>query len=155
MIKKAAINDIETIYDLLNDFAGDGLLLSRPLSKLYDNIRNFSVFVDEQTGRVVGCCAMAICWKDLAEIRSLAVRADFWGRGIGKQLVENALAEARMFEIKKIFVLTYKTDFFASIGFSEVDKSELPIKIWADCVTCVKFPDCDETAMVRILDTTS
>jgi len=60
-----------------------------------------------------------------------------------------------MFEIKKIFVLTYKTDFFASIGFSEVDKSELPIKIWADCVTCVKFPDCDETAMVRILDTTS
>jgi len=104
MIKKAAINDIETIYDLLNDFAGDGLLLSRPLSKLYDNIRNFSVFVDEQTGRVVGCCAMAICWKDLAEIRSLAVRADFWGRGIGKQLVENALAEARMFEIKKIFL---------------------------------------------------
>jgi amino-acid N-acetyltransferase len=149
MIKKAAINDIETIYHLLSDFAEKGFLLSRPLSKLYDNIRNFSVYVDEPAQQVVGCCALAICWKDLAEIRSLAVRPDAWGRGFGKQLVENALAEARSFDIKKVFVLTYKVDFFASFGFSVVDKSELPIKIWSDCITCVKFPDCDETAMVK------
>jgi amino-acid N-acetyltransferase len=150
MIRKAAINDIETIYHLLNDFAEQGFLLSRPLSKLYDNIRNFSVYVDEQKQAVVGCCALSICWKDLAEIRSLAVRSDCWGRGFGKQLVENALAEARSFDIKKVFVLTYKADFFASFGFSIVDKSELPIKIWSDCITCVKFPDCDEIAMVKI-----
>ena len=150
MIRKAALNDVETIYHLLNDFAEEGFLLSRPLSKLYDNIRNFSVCVDEQTNQVVGCCALAICWKDLAEIRSLAVRTDAWGRGFGKKLVENALAEACLFAIRKVFVLTYKTDFFAAFGFSVIDKSELPIKIWSDCITCVKFPDCDETAMVKI-----
>ena len=151
MIRKAAINDIEPIYHLLNDFAAAGYLLSRPLSKLYDNIRNFSVYVDASSGQVVGCCALAICWKDLAEIRSLAVRSDWWGKGIGKRLVEDALAEAGAFGIKKVFVLTYKVDFFASFGFSIIDKSELPIKIWSDCITCVKFPDCDETAMAKTL----
>ncbi|MEW6076983.1 MAG: N-acetyltransferase [Thermodesulfobacteriota bacterium] len=151
MIRKAAVNDIEIIYHLLNKFAEKGYLLSRPLSKLYDNIRNFSVYVNGGTQEVVGCCALAVCWKDLAEIRSLAIRPDCWGRGYGKQLVENALAEARSFDIKKVFVLTYKVDFFASFGFSVIDKSELPIKIWSDCITCVKFPDCDETAMVKNL----
>lgn len=153
MIRKAAIADVETIYHLLNDFAAEGFLLSRPLSKLYDNIRNFSVFVDEQSGQVVGCCALAICWKDLAEIRSLAVHTDYWGGGIGRQLVENALAEAGVFKIKKVFVLTYKVDFFTFFGFSVIDKGDLPIKIWSDCITCVKFPDCDETAMAKILNT--
>jgi amino-acid N-acetyltransferase len=151
MIRKAAIGDIEPIYHLLTDFAAQGFLLSRPLSKLYDNIRNFSIYQDEPSGQVVGCCALAICWKDLAEIRSLAVRSEYQGRGFGKGLVENALAEARAFEIKKVFVLTYKVDFFKSFGFSIIDKTELPIKIWSDCITCVKFPDCDETAMVKIL----
>ncbi len=152
MIRKALINDIEAIYHLLNDFGREGLLLSRPLSKLYDNIRNFSVYVDESDDQVAGCCALAVCWKDLAEIRSLAVRKDHWRRGIGTQLVKAALAEADMFNIKRVFVLTYEVDFFASFGFSVIDKNELPIKIWADCITCVKFPDCDETALAKSLD---
>ena len=151
MIRKAVINDIDPIYTLLTDFAKKGVLLSRPRSKLYDDIRDFFVCEDDQTGKMIGCCALSICWRDLAEIRSLAVHPDFWGRGFGQQLVENALAEARWFDIKKVFVLTYRVDFFASFGFSVVDKSELPIKIWSDCITCVKYPDCDETAMVKNL----
>lgn len=149
MIRKATIQDIKSIHRLLQEYGKKGELLSRPLSGLYDHVRDFSVFVDVQSDEVLGCCALQFCWEDLAEIRSVAVHPDHVGRKIGSQLIETALAEAKQFHIKKLFVLTYRPGFFARFGFITVDKSELPLKIWADCITCVKFPDCDEIAMVR------
>lgn len=149
MIRKAKLNDIKPIYDLLSDCAAQGHLLARPLSLLYDDIRSFWVFADDATDRVLGCCALQVCWEDLAEIRSLAVVPDHRGRYIGKQLVDTALADALAFDIKKVFTLTYIPLFFERFGFVTINKTELPLKIWSDCVTCVKFPDCDETAMMR------
>ncbi|HBN26770.1 MAG TPA: N-acetyltransferase [Desulfobacteraceae bacterium] len=148
MIRKAHITDIKAIHQLLQTYGDKGELLPRPISQLYDHVRDFSVFTDE-SGRVIGCCALQFCWEDLAEIRSLAVIPENIRNGIGSGLIKEALAEAKLFNIKRIFTLTYKPEFFKKFDFNQIDRSELPLKIWADCILCVKFPDCDETAMMK------
>ncbi|MBS0012493.1 MAG: N-acetyltransferase [Desulfobacterales bacterium] len=149
MIRKATIEDIKSIHSLLQYYGAKGDLLARPLSRLYDHLRDFNVYEDEEAGRIVGCCALQFCWEDLAEIRSLAVTEPYIGKDIGTRLLETAFEEARQYKIKKLFTLTYRPDFFKKFGFIVIDKTELPIKIWADCIHCVKFPDCDETAMLK------
>jgi amino-acid N-acetyltransferase len=105
--------------------------------------------VDERKNLIVGCCALQFCWEDLAEIRSLAVHPDYQRENIGSELTKTVLSEAKDFDTKKVFTLTYRPEFFHRFGFVQIDRSDLPIKIWADCITCVKFPDCDETAMMK------
>ena len=148
-IRRAAAKDIKVIHRLLSLYGGQGLLLARPLSELYDHLRDFFVLVE--TGgdeSVVGACALGICWEDMAEIRSLAVQKGYQGQKLGSQLVLACLEEARALGIKRVFVLTYVEGFFAKMGFKVVEKSILPHKIWADCLRCSKYPDCDETAMI-------
>ncbi|MFP3980114.1 MAG: N-acetyltransferase [Desulfobacterales bacterium] len=151
MIRKATIEDIKTIHAILKHFGSKGDLLARPLSRLYDHVRDFSVWEEPENGHILGCCALQFCWEDLAEIRSLAVVESHINKKIGTRLVETAFDEARQYKIKKLFTLTYRPDFFKKFGFIVIDKAELPIKIWADCIHCVKFPDCDETAMLKQL----
>ncbi len=151
MIRKATINDIKRIHELLSEYGNKGQLLSRSLSELYDHVRDFFVYMDPNEKKIAGCCAMQFCWEDLAEIRSLAVISETWRKKIGTQLVEAAVSEAKELKIKKIFTLTYQPLFFEKLGFHHIDRSDLPIKIWKDCILCVKFPDCDETAMIRKL----
>ena len=153
MIRKATIADIKAIHGLLQEYGKRGELLPRPLSRLYDHVRDFSLFVNSNTNRILGCCALQFCWEDLAEIRSMAVDPDHVSKNIGTQLMQNALDEAKRFLIKKIFVLTYRPKFFERFGFSKINRSDLPLKIWADCIMCVKFPDCDETAMIKEMET--
>ncbi|MGM0786452.1 MAG: N-acetyltransferase [Thermodesulfobacteriota bacterium] len=149
MIRKATIEDIKPIHAMLKHYGAKGQLLARPLSRLYDHVRDFFVCEDPETKQIVGCCALQFCWEDLAEIRSLAVVESHAGKNIGTQLLEAAFEEARVYKIMKLFTLTYRPDFFKKFGFIVIDKSELPIKIWADCIHCVKFPDCDETALLK------
>jgi amino-acid N-acetyltransferase len=151
MIRKAAIGDVNSIHRLLKEHATRGELLPRALSDLYDDIRDFSVFVDTGDGPVIGICALHVCWEDLAEIRSLAVSEPSQGKGIGSALVSAVLTEARVLGIRRVFTLTYRPDFFKKHGFEIVDKSNLPQKVWAECIKCVKFPDCDEIAMLKSL----
>ena len=149
MIRKATIKDIKAIHALLQQYGRKGELLPRPLSVLYDHVRDFTVYVDGKDAGVLGCCALQFCWDDLAEIRSLAVHPEHVGKGIGSKLVEHALSDAKSFGIQKVFALTYRPNFFNRFGFQQIDRSELPIKIWADCIACIKFPDCDEIAMMK------
>ena len=151
MIRKAKIKDIKAIHELLQLYGSKGELLPRPLSQLYDHARDFMVYADPQD-QVLGCCALQFCWDTLAEIRSLAVHPDHRNRKIGAALVEHVLIEARSFQIRQVFTLTYQPDFFHKYGFSRIDRSELPLKIWGDCLLCVKFPDCDEIAMMKTRD---
>ncbi len=150
MIRKARIADIKKIHSLLNHFAGKGLLLPRSLSELYDHLRDYALYENED-GRIAGVVALHICWEDLAEIRSLAVDEEFQKKAIGTKLVEFCVSEAITLGIYKIFTLTYQVAFFEKNGFHLVDKSILPHKIWADCVKCPKFPECDESAMLMEL----
>jgi len=145
MIRHARIPDARDIHQLLLIFAKDGQLLGRSLADIYETTRDFYVY--EEAGKVLGVGALAICWEDLAEIRSLAVVPGQQGKGIGRQIVQSCLDEARELGIKRVFALTYKPEFFKRLGFQDIEKSELPQKIWGDCLKCVKFPDCDEFAL--------
>ncbi len=149
MIRKATIQDIISIHGLLQKYGNKGELLPRPLSELYDHVRDFSVFTDERENKLIGCCALQFCWEELAEIRSLAVDSQHAGMKIGSKLVETTLSEAKSFKISRVFALTYRPEFFKKFGFVVIDRSKLPLKIWADCILCVKFPDCDEIAMMK------
>jgi amino-acid N-acetyltransferase len=151
MIRKATTKDIKSIHKILTEYSNKGDLLPRPLSQLYDHVRDFLIFEDTDTETIIGCCALQFCWEDLAEIRSLAVAASHERQTIGTRLVEAILSEARLFNIKNIFTLTYRPDFFKKFNFQVIDRADLPLKIWADCILCVKFPDCDETAMMKTL----
>ncbi|MBW2505895.1 MAG: N-acetyltransferase [Deltaproteobacteria bacterium] len=153
MIRNAHMGDIKKIYKLLQYFADKDLLLGRSLSSLYDQLRDFSVFVendprDPNGEKLVGVCALHICWENLAEIRSLAVIDEYQGKGVGRQLVDKALKEADSYGITRVFTLTYQPVFFRKLGFKDVDKSELPHKVWSDCINCSKFPDCNEEALI-------
>ena len=151
VIRKAKTGDVVVIQKMLVSFAQQGKLLARSLSELYTNLRDMSVAVDNETGQVVGCCSLHIIWEDLAEIRSLAVQETRQGRGLGRRLVEACMEEARDLGIKRLFTLTYETRFFEHIGFLIVDKNMFPQKVWADCLHCPKFPECDEVALVMDL----
>jgi amino-acid N-acetyltransferase len=151
-IRKPTTRDVKAIKDLLDYYARKGLLLPRPLSELYDHLRDYVVLEEDPPGKTIGgVCALGICWEDLAEIRSLAVEERLQGRGFGRRLVNACLDEARSLGLKQIFTLTYVPAFFAKIGFREVEKSALPHKIWSDCLKCPKFPNCDETALMTEL----
>jgi amino-acid N-acetyltransferase len=152
MLRKAKIKDIKAIHWLLQEYGSKGELLPRPLTELYDHLRDFWVFVDDKDDKVAGCCALQFCWEELAEIRSLAVHPDCLGKKIGSRLLEEALSEAKSFNVKRVFTLTYRPEFFEKYGFVRIDRSELPLKIWGDCLLCVKFPDCDEIAMMKEID---
>lgn len=149
-IRKATIRDIKAIHGLLHRYSHQGDLIPRPLSRLYDHLRDFFV-AENDRGGIVGCCALQFCWEDLAEVRSLAVEADHRGQGIAGNLIRACIEEAESFDIAKLFILTFKSDFFGHFGFFRIERSELPIKIWADCMHCVKFPDCEGIAMMKLL----
>ena len=153
MIRKATVADVEAIHRLLKEHAERGELLPRALSDLYDDVRDFNVFKPEGEDTIAGACALHVCWEDLAEVRSLAVSEPHQGEGIGSALVKAALAEAETLGIERVFTLTYRPDFFKKHGFEIVDKTDLPQKVWAECIKCVKFPDCDEIAMLKRLTT--
>ncbi len=149
-VVKARIEDVPKMHQLVNNFADKGLMLARPLSEMYENIRDY--FVIRQNDRVIGCTALHICWTDLAEIKSLAVAEENQKQGFGTRLVEACLDEARQFGIITVFCLTYRPEFFEKFQFQRVDKNDLPRKVWTECYRCPKFPDCDEIALVRKLD---
>ncbi|MCI5136427.1 MAG: N-acetyltransferase [Candidatus Electrothrix sp. AW2] len=143
-IRPARMSDVKEIHSILQQFAKKGMLLGRSMSSLYDQLRDFIVF--DQNG-ILGVCALHICWENLAEIRSLAVTEQHQGKGIGQQLVNSCLDEARSLEIGQVFTLTYQVAFFKKLNFNDIEKNDLPHKIWSDCLQCPKFPDCDEEAM--------
>jgi amino-acid N-acetyltransferase len=145
MIRHARIPDARAIHQLLLDYAQDGQLLGRSLADIYENIRDFYVY--EEEGLILGVGALVICWEDLAEVRSLAVASGQQGKGIGRKIVQVCLDEAVELGLKRVFALTYQPEFFKKLGFYDIEKSELPQKIWGDCLKCVKFPDCDEFAL--------
>ncbi len=149
MLRKARIEDVKQIHSIINVSAAKGEMLARSLGELYDNVRDY--FVHEESGRVLGTCALHVCWEDLSEIRSLCVVEEARKRGIGRGLVEACFGEARWFGTRKLFVLTYQVEFFKEMGFEIADKRDLPHKIWSDCIKCPKFPECDEVAMKRFL----
>jgi len=149
-IEKARIQDVPQIHKLINYFADKGEMLARPLSELYENIRDY--FVIREGEQVIACAALHVSWSDLAEIKSVAVAEDNQEQGIGAQLIEACLKEAKELGIPTVFCLTYQATFFEKLNFSKIDKMEMPRKVWTECYRCPKFPDCDEVALIYQLE---
>jgi amino-acid N-acetyltransferase len=149
ILRKAAIKDIPQMQALINGFARRDLMLARSLNELYENIRDFWVF--ESKGVVRGCAALHVSWGDLAEVKSVAVSNAFQHKGLGTRLVLACIQEALHLGAKKVFVLTYQPEFFRSLGFKKVSHDDLPHKVWAECINCPKFPDCDEQALLKTI----
>ncbi len=146
--RQARLADVPTMAAIIADFAEKQLMLPRPTSELYENIRDFLV-AEAELGGVCGCTALHIDTERIAEIKALAVAASAHGRGIGRGLVEAAMTAARDLGLERVFCLTYQVDFFTKLGFTRVDRARLPDKVWGECVRCHRFLDCDEVAMWR------
>jgi amino-acid N-acetyltransferase len=140
------VADVKGIASLMADYVLQGLLLPRPVSELYQSIREFHVVTRE--GQVVACAALRLLWEDLGEVRSLAVRADHHGRGLGQALVEKIVEDARAMSLPRVIALTRELKFFERCGFQSVARETLPRKVWTDCVRCPRRHACDEIAVV-------
>lgn len=149
LIRPAQVEDAPAIYALLATFSTEGKLLPRPVADIQARIANF--LVGELDGSIAACGALRDFGNNLNEIRSLAVRRDLAGQGIGSRLVKALLEKAleRTGGARgHVFALTYRVAFFRRLGFRIVDKYTFPPKIWSDCSVCPKKDHCDETAVV-------
>jgi amino-acid N-acetyltransferase len=149
MIRPATVYDVPRIQQIISSHAELGRMLFRSLAELFEDLRDFAVY--EEDGQVLGCVALTIIWADMAEVRSLAVDPAYQDRGIGGKLVEWTVEEARRLHIRKLMALTYEQRFFEKLSFQAVQKENLPLKVWSDCIRCPKREGCDETAMLRVL----
>lgn len=148
-IRKPRLTEVPAMKQLLDDAVRSGSVLPRALPELYENVRDFYVYADEQG--IGGLVALHIDAADLAEVRSLVVRENLRGQGVGEKLLKAVLHEANGLDIARVYALTRVPIFFLKGGFREVDKQELPYKVYKDCMRCHLFPGCDEIAMVRDL----
>jgi amino-acid N-acetyltransferase len=153
MIRKLLVNEVAEVKNLIDPFVKEGLMLPKSLHSLCLSVRDFWVMTaEEDHAEIIGCCALQVSWLDTAEIRTLAVKKDHQGKGIGRILVNACIQEAAVLGIRSLFTLTYVPGFFQGMGFCEVEKSSLPSKIWSDCIHCQYFPDCREVALTYMIE---
>ena len=148
-VQKAAMRDIPNLLALINSYAAKGIMLPRTEFEISENIRDFSVAYDGNL--LVGCGALHFYTPTTAEVRSLAVLPALKQHGMGRAVVDALEAEARENDLEAIFAFTYVPPFFKKLGFKEVERGELPLKVWKDCLRCPKFNSCDEIAVLKRL----
>ena len=148
--RSATVDDIEPLYLMIEEYAQKGIMLPRSRAALQRQIDLF--VVAEMDGKVVGCGSLCRLGNDLVEIRSLGLRDEYQGKGIGSLIVNELTEEARRQKIPKIMALTYAVDFFLRNGFDIVEKEIFPEKVWTDCVNCSKQHACDEIAVLKMLN---
>lgn len=146
ILRKARLSDVPSLFKLIHSYALEEVMLPRPLPELYENIWEFTVA--EQGGQIVGCGALRFYSEDLAEIRSLCVDPARKSAGLGRAITQQLLREAKSYGAKTAFALTVVPGFFTKMGFYRVERSDLPLKVWRDCLQCEKYYRCDEKAMV-------
>jgi amino-acid N-acetyltransferase len=150
-VRPARADDVDAIRALIDGYAAQDLMLSRSREFLGEHLRDYVVAEDEA---FAGCCALAVLARDLAEIRSLAVRPETSGRGVGKALVDSCVEQARALGLRRVFALTLVPEFFERCGFTLISLGRLPEKSAAECPVCPKRFACDEQAMLINLDGT-
>jgi amino-acid N-acetyltransferase len=150
-VRKARMADIPSLLQLINDYAARGIMLPRTEFELSENIRDFTVLYSGF--RLVACGALHFYTPTSGEVRSLAVTPGMQQHGLGKRIVETLEAEAIENGLHAIFAFTYVAEFFVKLGFHEVERGELPLKVWKDCLRCPKFQCCDEVAVMKALRT--
>lgn len=149
-IVPATIDDVEGIHALIEEASQVTTVLPRSRDSICEYLRDFLVV--RRDGEVVGCGALHVFTRNLAEIKSLVVAPKMRGEGVGRRLVAALVDEARRLGVKRIFALTDSVPFFQAQGFSIVDKSTLPHKVWNECIRCPKFFNCQEVAVDMVFE---
>ncbi len=150
VVRRAKLSDIPGIAGVMASYVADGILLPRPVSELFQCVREF--FVAEHDGEIVASAALRVLWRDMGEVRSLAVRQDHHGRGLGAALVDAVVGDARAIGVPRVIALTREVAFFERCGFTVEKREALPRKVWTDCVRCPKRHACDEVAVILDLE---
>src|SRR5260370_17072110 len=148
-VRKAAMRDIHPLLKLINGYASQGIMLPRTEFEMSENIRDFSVACAGQ--QLLGCGALHYYTPTSGEVRSLAVEPSIKSRGIGKLVVEALEKEALENDLHAIFAFTYVPEFFRRLGFQEVERRELPLKVCKNSLRSPNFQCCDEIAVVKAL----
>jgi amino-acid N-acetyltransferase len=144
------MRDIPGLLRLINGYAAEGIMLPRTEFEIAENIRDFSVIHEGE--HLAGCGALHFYTPLAGEIRSLAVGRESQKQHAGRLLVEALVAEAKTFALHSVFAFTYIPAFFQKLGFTEIERGELPLKAWKDCLRCPKFQCCDEIAVIKQLE---
>lgn len=119
-IRNARPTDVRLIAELTAPYAMRRILVRKELIAYFEDVQEFVVAIDEETGELVGCGALHVMWDDIAEIRTLAVDPAFLHRGIGAALLDSLIERARTLGLRRVFCLTFEVDFFARHGFYEI-----------------------------------
>lgn len=121
LVRPARTTDVRAIKSLIDEYSSDGHLLAKATVTLFEDIQEF--VVAEHDGVVVGCGALHVMWEDLAEVRTLAVAGTHLRQGIGSLVLTELLTRARNLGIRRVFCLTFMTQFFGEHGFVEIDEA--------------------------------
>lgn len=144
-IRKAELRDVPELYQLINHYAAEHVLLPRTLDDLYEHLGEFTVA--EENGKLLGCGALKLYSQEIAEIRSLCVEARLKSNGVGRKIAQSLLCDAERFGLKTVFALTVAPEFFGKLGFREVPREKFPTKVWQDCLCCELYTACNEKAV--------
>ncbi|MGW7007433.1 amino-acid N-acetyltransferase [Streptomyces sp. NPDC054933] len=131
-IRRARTSDVAAIRQLLDGYVHERILLDKPTVTLYEDIQEFWVAERDADAEVVGCGALHVMWEDLAEVRTLAVRPDLHGKGVGHQVLGKLLQTARWLGVRRIFCLTFEVDFFAKHGFVEIGETPVDGDVYSE-----------------------
>jgi amino-acid N-acetyltransferase len=149
-VRGAQTRDIDKIATIIAHHASQGLMLPRSIGALSAAL-DFYVVADAG-GQLVGCGGLDVYTNESAEIYGLATAPEGSPPGTGKAIVQALVARARRQKIARVFALTLAPAFFSKMGFKTVAHTDLPLKVWKDCVACPKYGNCDEIAMVLDLN---
>lgn len=147
---KPTLLDIPNMQNLVKKEVESGVILFRDANEMANTIRSYTVA--KENDELIGFAALHIYSPQIAEVRSLVVKEEYRGKGVGKALIKELEAEARKLGLSQILTLTYQKEFFENNGFVEIPKEKIPEhKIWADCIKCKHFPICNEISLIKTI----
>ena len=130
-VRRALPRDVRGIRDLVDPYAQQRILLAKELVGYYEAVQEFAV-AEDATGALIGCGALHVLWADLAEVRTLAVHANWRGHGVGHALLRELLDRARELGLQRVFCLTFEVDFFARHGFRAIAGTPVEGDVYAE-----------------------
>ena len=132
-VRPARATDIPAVHALRQPWVEQGVLLGREKVEMYEQVQEMILAVDENDV-VVGCGALHVMWQDLAEIRSVVIDAHLQRKGIGHIIIDALVARATQLGIKRIFCLTFETEFFGRHGFETIADTPVDEETFAELV---------------------
>ena len=128
IVRPARATDVKAVRLIIDQYALQRRLLSKDTVKLYEDVQEF--FVAESDGEVIGCGALHVLWEDLGEVRTVAVNQEYRRKRVGNQILEAITNRAISLGLKRLFCLTFETEFFAQHGFKVIEGTPVEADVY-------------------------